>query len=747
MSSNPAAAQSPTATESVLASFCAGGAQCPYNASPNGLVQAGDGNFYGVTNSGGLYGNGSFFTMTPAGAVTDLYDFCNVSGTTCTDGQYPTSILEGGNGNFYGITQSGGAYGSGTLFKISSGGSLTTLHSFCSQNPPSTSASAVCSDGQNPVALVEGSDGSFYGLASYGGNNTFNTCFTQQNGQWLTTCSSGDGTAFKLTASGTFTTLHSFCSQGGAACADGVYPYALLQGSDGSFYGVTGYGGSGQTVTYYTRVSSMDLNGAGTVFALTPAGALSTLYTFCKSGTSADQCADGAVPNNLVEGADGNLYGTTLYGGTGTYANAAYGGQSSGAGTAFKLTLSGNQSTTYNFCSQSNCNDGGQPIWLIAGSDGNFYGLGYMGGSGSYGLGTAVEISPAGAFTNLYSFCTNAGTLCTDAYTPDTLVQGSDGNFYGASYSGGTNQDGAIFKLALSPALSAPVQLTLQNNQIRLGEIATLNWQVLNGASATLQQCYANLQGGASGAGTWSGRQSGTTSNGGYSGSASITPTAEGTFTYALTCGGVESGYAILTVGAAQPLAISTTSLGTGTMNVAYTQALQATGGVQPYTWSIVSGSLPAGLGLNASTGAITGTPTVAGTATFGVQVKDSASSFSTTTANVSITVTGNPAPVVVLSVSPTSGLTYGQTVTLTATETPTYGIAQGYTWTIYDGSTALVSGALPNTPNGFTTTTPPLTAGTHSFNAVFSSTRAATARAHRARSRSTWALLPPRPS
>lgn len=517
-----------TATETVLYSFCAGGAECPFNAVPLNLVQASDGNFYGITQSGGDYGNGTFFKMTPSGAVTTLYSFCNQSGPNCPNGLYPEALVQGGDGNFYGVTRLGGANQSGSVFKVTPAGALTTLYSFCSQG------GANCTDGAWPQDLAQGSDGNFYGTTAGNGVTGY-----------------GSGTIFKVTPGGTLTTLYTFCSQGGSTCPDGANPLVLVQGSDGDFYGTTASGGAG-TYTYFTfNYDPVMPPGAGTLFKITPSGTLTTLYTFCQSGQVGNQCADGVVPNSLAEGADGNFYGTTQFGGSGSY-NFIIGqnGTNLGGGTAFKITPFGNLTTLYSFCSANNCSDAGWPMALIAGSDGNFYGTA-LEGSGYSNLGTAFEITPSGTMTTLYNF---ASQLNTDSQGPDFLMQGSDGNLYGSASTGGTNLDGSIFKLTLSPVLPAPVQLSLSPTQIYLGQSATLSWKVLNAASTTMQQCYAYVQNSATGAGTWSGLQAGTMSNGVYSGNATITPTAVGTYTYALTCGGVESGYATLMVGGVQAI-------------------------------------------------------------------------------------------------------------------------------------------------------------------------------------------------
>ena len=190
------------------------------------LIQATDGNFYGTTVQGGANnlcmssGCGTVFKITPTGILTTLYNFCSQPG--CADGAFPSGYTSGGlvqgtDGNLYGTTFQGGANDYGTVFKITTSGTLTTLYSFCSQ--------PNCADGVDPTAgLVQATDGNFYGTTSEGGGN----------GPY--------GTVFKITPSGTLTTLYRFCSQ--PNCADGGYPLAgLVQATDGDFYGTTsGFG-------------------------------------------------------------------------------------------------------------------------------------------------------------------------------------------------------------------------------------------------------------------------------------------------------------------------------------------------------------------------------------------------------------------------------------------------------------------------------------------------------------------------
>ena len=260
----------PSGTLTSLYTFCPGGQACTYGSNPvGGLVQTANGDFYGTTSSGGSNDfAGTVFKVSPTGALTTLHRF------DFTDGEYPfDTLVQAANGNFYGTTGEGGPYDCGTpcgtIFSITLSGTLTMLHSFDG------------TDGYYPWGgLVQAINGDFYGTTVYGGANS--------------SCAGGCGTVFKMTPQGVLTTLYSFCSQ--ANCADGEYPYAgLVQATDGNFYGTT-YAGA---------------NGGGTVFKISQSGSLTTLYTFC----SQTNCADGETPyDGLVQGNDGNFYGTTSQG-------------------------------------------------------------------------------------------------------------------------------------------------------------------------------------------------------------------------------------------------------------------------------------------------------------------------------------------------------------------------------------------------------------------------------------------------
>jgi uncharacterized repeat protein (TIGR03803 family) len=265
-------------------------------------------------------------------------------------------------------------------------------------------------DGVGPpyMALVQGTDGNFYGTTQKGGVSAY---------------AADVGTVFKITPTGTETVLYNFCSQ--PNCTDGVNPYAgLIQATDGNFYGTTFYGGA---------YESCPAGGCGTIFRITPEGVLTTLYSFCAQGYP--PCTDGFQPTSaLVQGIDGNLYGTTMNG-----------GGNNGGGTVFRITLSGNLKTLYRFCLQPECPDGAAPSSaLIQGTDGNFYGTTAADGANFNG-GTFFKITAGGNLTTLYNFCSQSE--CTDGESPVGLAQGPDGNFYGTTYSGGTESGGIVFKM------------------------------------------------------------------------------------------------------------------------------------------------------------------------------------------------------------------------------------------------------------------------------------------------------------
>jgi len=326
---------------------------CADGWSPNGLVQATNGNLYGTATYGGSNscaepGCGTLFEITPRGDLTTLYDFCTQS--DCADGGAPYSgLVQAVNGKLYGTTEFGGNYDAGAIFEITPLGKLTRIYSFCSQ--------PGCADGEAPVApLTQADNGSFYGTTPYGG---------------VANCRPfGCGTIFEITRDGKLTTLYMFCSQNGSACADGAIPEAgLVQATDGNLYGTTAFGGS---------------NNGGTVFRIALTGALTTLYSFC----SQPNCADGSYPPaGLVQATNGRLYGVTYYGG----ANGN-GCDAIGCGTVFEITLAGQLTTLHTFCSSPECADGEYPVGgLVQATNGTLYATASGGGLDSAGTVFALS--------------------------------------------------------------------------------------------------------------------------------------------------------------------------------------------------------------------------------------------------------------------------------------------------------------------------------------------------------------------
>lgn len=359
-----AAAQSLT----TIANFNSAGGANPFYMS---LVQGTNGDFYGTAAKYGAHSYGAVFKVTSSGTLTSLHSF------TGTDGANPAAgLVLAADGIFYGTTYQGGANSAGVVFRITADGTLTTLHSFDH------------TDGVAPYAgLIQAGNGDFYGTTEAGGSHSY-------------------GTIFKITSAGTLTTLLSFDGTNGA------FPYApLIQAANGDFYGTT-------------------LGGYGNVFKMAPGGVLTTLDSF--------NFTDGRAPYaGLVQATDGNIYGTTLGGGTVRY------------GTIFEVTPANTVTTLYNFCAQATC--GQNPFaGLIQATDGNFYGTTEYGGT--KGDGTIYRITPAGTATTLHSFDG------TDGWRPQGgLVQGTDGDFYGTTTYGGTNGScaygcGTLFKLSVGLA-------------------------------------------------------------------------------------------------------------------------------------------------------------------------------------------------------------------------------------------------------------------------------------------------------
>ena len=378
--------------------------------------------------------------VTAAGYVV-LHQFQKPDGY----GAYP-ELVQAADGTLYGTGYFGGDQDAGTVFSIKPTGqfAFAALHTFAT------------SDGLAPATgLALGSDGDFYGLTAGGGAGSA-------------------GTAFRISAGGAFTTLHSF-----VAAQEGAYAYLgkLVQAADGNFYGANQQGGPA---------------GFGTLFRMTPAGQVSVLHAF------AGGAADGATPRGgMMLASDGFLYGTTLCGGVARKTNGCggtlyrlnprngvtnliyrfgpsdapqaalteldgflYGTTSAGGdsrhGSIFKLALAGHAVTTlHSFAggvrAASPNGDGAVPMGkLLVASDGKLYGTTSQGGANAStdpnGDGIVFRITPAGVYSIVHTFGSGAG----DSARPYAgLIQGRDGNLYGVAHNGAYQSEGTVFRLAL----------------------------------------------------------------------------------------------------------------------------------------------------------------------------------------------------------------------------------------------------------------------------------------------------------
>ncbi len=365
-------------------------------------------------------------------------------------------LRQGSDGYFYGMTYVGGSSSLGTIFKMDAGGHVTRLHSFAG------------SDGAHPPAgLIQANNGLFYGTTTQGGGGS---------------CGGfGCGTVFSMDSAGTVTTLHSFTG------GDGSGPVAcLVQAADGNFYGTTSLGGT---------------NSVGTAFRIDTSGNLTTLHNF---GTSTN---DGSQPTaGLIQGTDGNLYGTTDGGGPnlfgtvfkldatgqviilhafagadgaqpqgglvqgrdGSFYGTTTGGGPNQWGTVFRMDAAGNLTTLHAFTTS----DGIQPYaGLAQGVDGNFYGTTTSGGAN--GAGTIYRVDTSGNFSVLHSFAGTDGNLAASG-----VIQAADGTFYGTAESGGTNGTGVVFHLTIGTGCT-PDAITLCLNNGRF--MVQVSWTDFQG--------------------------------------------------------------------------------------------------------------------------------------------------------------------------------------------------------------------------------------------------------------------------
>lgn len=336
-------------------------------AEPDAGLTAAGGRLYGATVAGGA-GCGTVFSITHAGRLKTLATFDG------TDGCAPLAGVVVGRNSLYAMTEMGGAAGVGTAVRIA-GATVTPVHQFVGGN-----------DGAMPVN---------YGAAPGIGGTAYIT--TYRGGSF------GFGTVMAIAASGQATVLHAF----GASATDGASPLGGLLALHGTLYGTTEAGGD---------------YGYGTVFAITPAGALTVLHSFAGG-------ADGIAPAGPLIAAGGTLYGTTLRGGAGR------------VGTVFSMTPAGVETVLHAFAGGPG--DGANPTGGLLSAGGLFYGTTLSGGSA--GGGTIYSLAADGTATVRHSFA--GGTA--DGQSPVAGLTAAGGVLYGTTQNGGRRNDGTVF--AFSP--------------------------------------------------------------------------------------------------------------------------------------------------------------------------------------------------------------------------------------------------------------------------------------------------------
>lgn len=303
----------------------------------SGLLNVG-GTLYGTTSDGGSAGLGTVYSINQRGFKKLLHSF----GGGGDDGNYPNGDLIKVNGTLYGTTFWGGTCNQGTVYSISTTGTMNVLHSFgCSAD-----------DGLEPTAGLVFLKGMLYGTTSVGGYED-------------------TGTVYRISSTGTgYKVLYAFGNQ-----YDGAGPYARLLKVSGTLYGTTYYGGKG--CYQYT-------NGCSTVFSITPAGKEHVVYSF-------QVAQDGLWPTALID-VNGTLYGTTILGGGSKNCQ-------SGCGTVYSITTSGKENVLYRFTGGA---DGATPQAGLLDMNGMFYGTASAGGA--EGFGTVFSLSPSGEETVLHNF-------------------------------------------------------------------------------------------------------------------------------------------------------------------------------------------------------------------------------------------------------------------------------------------------------------------------------------------------------
>jgi uncharacterized repeat protein (TIGR03803 family) len=442
------------------------------------LIKGPDANFYGITRYGGTTnqflrdGGGTVFRMTRSGILQTLYSFGTVWDSNrgvARDGSFPNSLILGIEGNFYGSTAGGGfctacdfaVPGTGTIFKLTPSGIITTLLAFDG-----------FAQGRGPTAsLLAVNNGYFYGATSRAG--------------WFADFLPGAGTLFLLHERGDFTHLYTFGQTYSPITrsfgADGEYPAgALVQEKDGTIYGVTASGGA---------------HNCGTIFRFAQS-IVTTIYSFGRSfDTNSNLALDGKSPNNLIISSSGSIYGTTQRGGA------------LDAGTAFRLALDGTPIILHSFGTVTNefgdPVDGRNPNSLVLSPDGSLYGTTEKGGQYAHldlfneGYGVLFQLSTNGALNVIYSFGTiqDADGVPLDGRLPNSLSVEREGLLYGTTGLGGSLHSGTVFRVEALREPPLILEITHNGNALVLTfrSIPARKYQIQYKAGLT-QSTWTNFE-------------------------------------------------------------------------------------------------------------------------------------------------------------------------------------------------------------------------------------------------------------
>jgi len=637
-----------------------------------GLIQASDGSLYGINQYGGSVGAGTVFKIVPASTYSGYrYDVVHSFTGTTTDAAVPNPLIELPDGNLYGTSSYGGAHNRGTIFKISPAtGDFTLLYSFSNQ----------LTDGDNPYGSII-----FDGTYIYGTTYANDSDATSYGTLWKYKPDLGSG------ASGP-TVLLLFDN---AANSDfGIYPWDGVTDINGVLYGTSFQGAGFNCGALYSSAINGDNN--------------QVLHTFTNG---LDGCDPYAAPRLW---SDGYLYGTTnQYDDAKTLFGSVY---HSGTGP---------DTLTFNTSFSSPAYPDGE---VAFDGSGNLLFVNAAGGTNNQG--TLEEMTPAPAepdspnpVTTLYSFPASGAPGISPTTVPfidNTGLVWTDLYFGGAS-----KGYGGIAAFTVSTVAGPPIKLTASPTSVVAGVSAKISWSVNNAFSTNEQYCFATGNSNAK----WQGIQSGSYSDGIYSGSATVSFSTPGTYNFGITCEGKESAFATLTVtaptvGTTTTLTASPNPVQTGA-NITLSATVKKSSGSGTPTGKVAfkyGSDTLATVALNSSGVATLIAPTTGyPVATYGITAdyEGDANDDTSTSATVNVQVVKDTTATA-LTITPTS-VTIGQNVTLKATVTSSLGGKPTGTVTFKDGSTSLGTVNLSGGVASATVSSQPYPAGTYNVTAVYS--------------------------